>query len=110
MARQFDARVTLVDVLGAAEPIADPPHRLDERARSPELLAKAFDVGVHGARLHVQREPPDLGEQHLPGADAALPRRERVKETDGVRLVLDIWCRSQKGEMTAVGTASAVVS
>ncbi len=36
--------------------------------------------------------------------------REKVKEADGVRLVLDVWCRNQKGEMTTVGTASAVVS
>jgi acyl dehydratase len=35
--------------------------------------------------------------------------RERVKDGDGVRLVLDVWCRNQKGEMTTVGTASAVV-
>lgn len=35
--------------------------------------------------------------------------RERVKEANGVRLVLDVWSRNQKGEMTTVGTASAVV-
>jgi len=35
--------------------------------------------------------------------------REKVKEADGVRLILDVWCRNQKGEMMTVGTASAVV-
>jgi acyl dehydratase len=35
--------------------------------------------------------------------------RERVKEADGVRLVLDVWCRNQRGEMTTVGAASALV-
>ncbi len=35
--------------------------------------------------------------------------RERVQEPEGVRLVLDVWCRNRQGEMVTVGTASAVI-
>ncbi len=35
--------------------------------------------------------------------------RERDVQTDGVRFVLDVWCRNQAGDLTTVGTASAIV-
>jgi acyl dehydratase len=35
--------------------------------------------------------------------------RDRVKESGGVRLVLDVWCRNQKGELTTAGNASALM-
>jgi acyl dehydratase len=33
----------------------------------------------------------------------------RIVETTGTRVVLEVWCRNQSGELTTVGTASAVV-
>lgn len=36
--------------------------------------------------------------------------RELVEEPEGMRLVLQVWCRNQKGELTTVGTASALVA
>lgn len=35
--------------------------------------------------------------------------RERQEDPEGMRLVVDIWCRNQRGELTTVGTASALV-
>jgi acyl dehydratase len=35
--------------------------------------------------------------------------QDKRVETNGTRLVLEVWCRNQPGEMTTVGTASALV-
>ena len=34
---------------------------------------------------------------------------DKIVETDGTRLVLEVWCCNQTGDLTTVGTASALV-
>jgi acyl dehydratase len=47
----------------------------------------------------------------LPGDMITVQGRiqDRIVETNGTRLVLEVWCRNQRGELTTVGTASALV-
>jgi acyl dehydratase len=35
--------------------------------------------------------------------------QDRIVETNGMRLVLEVWCRNHRGDLTTVGTASALV-
>jgi acyl dehydratase len=35
--------------------------------------------------------------------------QDRIVEANGTRLVLEVWCRNQSGDLTTVGTASALV-
>src|SRR5690349_16876540 len=72
------------------EPIADAAHGLDVVPRRTDLLAQAFDVGVHGARRDLGVDAPDVIEQRAAGLHpiAAIVERDQELELEGRQLDL----------------------
>ncbi len=72
-----------------------------------EYLLAFFGTGwIQGGKLEVSMIKPIF-----PG-DRITVRgkiKEKIRERNAVRLVLDVWIENQKGEPTTVGTASGIV-
>lgn len=110
---------------GTLQPIQHNIHTDDEYARSQGLPAAIAD-GMHSTNWLSAMMADHFGAHYV--ARGALrtkfirptyanvpvtPRgtiTERIEESGGVRLVLDVWCEDDKGEKLTVGDASVVVS
>ncbi len=72
-----------------------------------EMLTKAFGVGwIRGGSIDVKFIRP------VYAGDTVTARGRVTGKTEtstGIRISLDIWCETQRGEPVTVGTASVVV-
>ena len=72
-----------------------------------EYLLAFFGIGwIQGGKLEVSMIKPIF-----PGDTITLKGKvkEKIREGEAVRLILDVWIENQKGDQTTLGTASGVV-
>lgn len=71
-----------------------------------ELLIKFFGKGYLGGNLAISFVGPTWVDDVLTSKGVV---KEKIKEGDAVRLVLEVWTENQKGEKVIAGTASGIV-